>query len=111
MNVEIGKNITVGSSNVEIGEALSERARKELVDLASKYFGKLTTAAVHFSREGHLYRCSVNLQPGGVAVISAEAQFKDAHGALDAAIDRVRAQLSKLKSERRDAKRSREHLH
>ncbi len=48
MDVEIGKNITVGSSNVEVGEALSSRARKELVDLASKYFGKLTTAAVHF---------------------------------------------------------------
>ncbi len=111
MDVEIGKTITVGSSNVEIGEALSERARKELVDLASKYFGKLTTAAVHFSREGHLYRCSVNLRPGGVAMVSAEAQFKDAHGALDAAMDRVRAQLGKLKRERRDDKHGREPSH
>jgi len=104
----MGKNITVGSSNVEIGEALAERARKELVDLASKYFGKLTSAAVHFSREGYLYRCSVNLQPGGVAMLSAEAQFKDAHGALDMAIDRVRTQLSRLKRERRDDKHARE---
>ncbi len=101
MEVEVGKNITVGSSNVEIGEALSERARKDLLDLASKYFGKLTTASVHFSREGHLFCCSVNLRPGGVAVVSAEGQHKDAHGALDQAVDKLRAQLRRLKDEKR----------
>lgn len=104
LDVEIGKNITVGSSNVEIGEALTERARKEMVDLASKYFGKLTTAAIHFSREGHLFRCSANLRAGGVAMVSAESQHKDAHGALDGTIEKLRAQLSRLKRERRDEK-------
>ena len=101
MDVEIGKNITVGSSNVEIGEALSERARKEIVDLASKYFGKVTTASVHFSREGHLYCCAAKLRPGGVAMVSAEAEHKNAHGALDAAVEKLRAQLSRLKSDMR----------
>ena len=108
MNVELGKEITVGSSHVEIGEALATRARTELIELASKYFGKLTNAAVHFSRDGYLYRCSINLQPGGVARINAEGEFKDAHGALDAAIERVRVQLLKIKSERRDDKHHRQ---
>lgn len=101
MDVEIGKAITVGSSNVEIGEALSQRARDEVVRLASKYFGKVTTSAVHFSRAGHLYHCSLTMRPGGVAFISAEAEHKDAHGALDAALDKLGAQLRRLKQEKR----------
>ncbi len=101
MEVEIGKNITVGSSNVEVGEALSDRARKEMVDLASKYFGKLTTGSVQFSREGHLFCCAMKMRAGGVAMISAEAEHKDAHGALDHAVDKLRAQLRRLKDEKR----------
>ncbi len=104
MDVELGKNITVGSSNVELGEAIADRARRDMIDLAAKYFGKVTTAAVHFSREGHLYRCSLTLQPGGVAMLSAEAQHKDAHGALDQALDKLATQLRRLKRERRDDK-------
>jgi ribosomal subunit interface protein len=107
LDVEIGKNITVGSSNVEIGEALTTRAKQELVDLASKYFGKLTTASVHFSPDGHQYRCTIHMQPGGVATVNAEAHHKAAHGALDLAIEKLRAQLSRLKEERRDNKQAR----
>ena len=101
MEVEIGKNVTVGSSNVEVGEALAARARQEMIDLASKYFGKLTTGSAHFSREGHLFCCSLTMRPGGVAVVSAEASHKDAYGSLDHAVDKLRAQLRRLKDEKR----------
>ena len=45
MQVAIDKAISVGSSNVEVGEALAERARAALSELAAKYFGRITTGS------------------------------------------------------------------
>ena len=104
MQVAIDKAITVGSSNVEIGEALAERARAALADLASKYFGRITTGSVHFGREGIAFRCSVNMQCGAVPMMSAEASDKDAHIALTVAIDRLGKQLRRAKRGLRDEK-------
>jgi len=107
VQVELGKNITVGSSNVDVGEALTHRAKEELIGLASKYFGKLTHGSVHFSRDGHLYRCSITLQPGGVALLSAEAEHKDAHAAFTDSAEKLAKQLRRLKREVRDGKQPR----
>ena len=104
MEVAIDKAITVGSSNVEIGEALAERARDSLSDLASKYFGRITTGSVHFGREGIEFRCSVNMQCGAVPMMSAEASHKDAHVALAVAIDKLGKQLRRTKRGLRDEK-------
>jgi len=104
MDVAIDKDITIGSSNVDLGEVLTERARKGMIDLASKYFGKLTKGAVHFTREGINYRCTVSMQAGGLPMVAAEAQHKDAYTALDQVLDKVAAQMRRLKRERRDDK-------
>lgn len=104
MEVAIDKAITVGSSNVEVGEALAERARTALADLASRYFGRITTGSVHFGREGVDYRCSVNMQCGGVPMMSAEASHKDAHVALAVAVDKLGKQLRRAKRGLRDEK-------
>jgi ribosomal subunit interface protein len=104
MEVAIDKAITVGSSNVEIGEALAERARAYLSELASKYFGRITTGSVHFGREGVEYRCSVNMRCGAVPMMSAEASNKDAHVALTMAVDKLGNQLRRAKRGLRDEK-------
>ena len=104
MEVAIDKAITVGSSNVETGEALAERARSALSDLASKYFGRITAGSVHFGREGLDYKCSVNMQCGGVPMMSAEASHKDPHVALTVAVDKLGKQLRRAKRELRDEK-------
>jgi ribosomal subunit interface protein len=104
MDVAIDKAVTVGSSHVELGDVLTQRARSGLVDLASKYFGKLTTGAVHFAREGINYRCSVNIQAGGLPMVASDAQHKDAYTALDLALDKAGKQMRRMKHERRDDK-------
>jgi len=104
MDVLIDKAITVGSSNVEIGEALAERARASLSDLASKYFGRITTGSVHFGREGIDYRCCVNMQCGGAPMMSAEANHKDPHVALAVAVDKLGKRLRRAKRGLRDEK-------
>lgn len=104
MDVAIDKGVTVGSSNVDLGDVLTKRARDGLVELASKYFGKLTTGAVHFAREGINYRCTVNVQAGGLPMVASEAQHKDAYVALDLALDKAGKQMRRMKHERRDDK-------
>jgi len=106
MDVEIDKAITVGGSNIETGTALGQRAREALNKLASRYFGRITAAGVHFAREGGNYRCSVTLQPGALPMMSAEAQHKDPYAALNLAITRLGKQLRRMKRARHDEKPS-----
>ena len=84
----VDKAITVQSSNVHLGDRLPEHARESILRVASKYFGRLNTASVHFSQEGITYRCSVNMQMGGLPMKSAEAKDKDIYLAFNAALAR-----------------------
>src|SRR5215218_6760459 len=62
----VDKNITVQSSSIDLGSSLPGHVRDSVFRVASKYFGRLNTASVHFNREGITYRCSVNMQIGWV---------------------------------------------
>ena len=96
--------ITVQSSHVHLGDRLPEHARESILRVASKYFGRLNTASVHFSRERITYRCSVNMQMGGLPMKSAEAMDKDIYLAFDAALAKVAKQLRRTKRELREDK-------
>ena len=103
----VDKAITVQSSDVHLGDRLPEHARESILRVASKYFGRLNTASVHFSREGITYRCSVNMQMGGLPMKSAEAMDKDIYLAFDAALAKIAKQLRRSKRELRDDKAER----
>ena len=105
MRVEaVDTNITVQSSNIDLGEALPEHARQSILRVGGKYFGRLSTASVHFSREGTTYRCSVNMQMGALPMKSAEAEHHDIHVAFRDALDKVAKQLRRTKRELREDK-------
>ena len=103
----VDKAITVQSSDVHLGDRLPEHARESILRVASKYFGRLNTASVHFSREGMTYRCSVNMQMGGLPMKSAEARDKDIYLAFDAALTKIATQLRRTKRELREDKAER----
>ena len=101
------KAITVESSHIHLGDGLPAHARESILRVASKYFGRLNTASVHFSREGITYRCSVNMQMGGLPMKSAEAMDKYIYLSFDAALAKVAKQLRRSKRELRDDKAER----
>jgi ribosomal subunit interface protein len=103
----VDKAITVQSSDVHLGDRLPAHARESILRVASKYFGRLNTASVHFSREGITYRCSVNMQMGGLPMKSAEARDKDIYLAFNAALTKIATQLRRTKRELRDDKAER----
>jgi len=100
----VDKNITVQSSSIDLGSSLPGRVRDSVLRVASKYFGRLNTASVHFNREGITYRCSVNMQMGGLPMKSADARDKDIYPAFNAALEKVGKQLRRTKREVREDK-------
>jgi len=99
--------ITVQSSNVDLGEFLPQHARESIERIAGKYFGHLTTAAVHFTREGPNYRCTVNMQMGGTKMMTGEALSADAFQAFNSALNKAAKQLRRKKREVREDKGTR----
>ena len=100
----VDRSISVQSSNVDLGGALPAHARQAILRVAGKYFGRLHAAAVHFSREGRTYRCTVNMQMGALRMRSAEANSPDIYAAFDAALEKVATQLRRTKRAVRDDK-------
>jgi ribosomal subunit interface protein len=103
----VDKGITIQSSNVHLGDRLPDYARENILRVASKYFGRLNTAAVHFTKDGITYRCSVNMQMGAIPMKSAEARDKDIYLAFNAALEKVAKQLRRTKRELREDKAER----
>ena len=98
------KNITVGSANITLGDRLPNYARESIRKVASKFFGRLNAASVHYTRDGITYRCSVNMQVGALPVKSAEARDKDIYVAFGLALNKVAKQLRRTKRELREDK-------
>ena len=96
--------ITVQSSNVDLGDILPQHARESVERVAGKYFGQLTTAAVHFTREGPNYRCTVNIQMSGTKMMTGEALNGDAFQAFNTALNKAAKQLRRKKREVREDK-------
>ncbi len=100
-------NILVQSSNVDLGENFPEYAKTNVRQVAGKYFGRLSTASVHVTREGITYRCTVNMQMGALKMMSGEAKDKDLYTAFRAALQKTAKQLRRSKRELREDKAER----
>jgi ribosomal subunit interface protein len=100
----VNKEIAVGSANISLGDRLPEYAREGIRKVASKFFGRLNTASVHFTREGIIYWCSVSMQMGALPMKNAEARDKDIYVAFGLALNKVAKQLRRTKRELRDDK-------
>jgi ribosomal subunit interface protein len=103
----VDRTILVQSSNIDLGDVLPDYARTSILQMAGKYFGYLNTASVHFSREGAMYRCTVNVQMGALRMMSGEAKSTDIYGAFRIALERVAKQLRRAKRELREDKAKR----
>lgn len=96
--------ITIGSSNVDLGESLRAHVHAEIEAAAKKYLQHLTGAAVHFAHEGANYRCSVTVQVGSLPTMAAEAQAIDAYLAFNQALAKTAKQMRRAKRAVREDK-------
>jgi ribosomal subunit interface protein len=106
--IPAGEAITIGSSNVDLGDALRAHVRDALENAAGKYLQNLTSSGVHFVREGSAYRCSITVQVGALPKMAAEGQAKDAYLAFNQALEKVAKQMRRAKRAVREDKPVRE---
>ncbi len=99
---EIDRAIAVKGANIHLGDGLPGHARESIARVAGKYFGRLNNASAIFSKEGITYRCSVNIQMGGLPTKSAEARDWDIYVAFNTALAKVAKQLRRTKRELRE---------
>lgn len=100
----VDSEITVGSHDVDLGSFLPSRVKDTVMRTAGKYFGRLNKAGVHFKREGKQYHCSVNMQMGGLDMVSAVGKHTDINMAFNNAMKRIKQQLQRLKEAQREDK-------
>jgi ribosomal subunit interface protein len=100
----VDKTITVQSSTVDLGDAFREHVENSITKVAGKYFNHLNTASTHVNKEGAFYRCTVNIQMGGLPMASGEFIDKDIYRAFRCAIEKCAKQLRRMKRERREDK-------
>ena len=100
-------NILVQSANVDLGDNFPDYAKTNIRQVASKYFGHLSLASVHVTREGITYRCTVNMQMGALKMMSGEAKDKDLYTAFRSALQKTAKQLRRSKRELREDKAER----
>ena len=96
--------ILVQSSQIDLGDALPEHAREAILRIASKYFGRLRSASVHFRREGASYCCTIEVQTGALPRMVAEASHRDIYRAFDGTLEKIAKQLRRTKREMREDK-------
>lgn len=97
--------IKINGSNIDLGEALPRKVQEEILHVTETYFGHLKHASVGFTRDGHWYCCTINVQVGNLKVIVAEASATDCHQAFDQTLAKIGRQLIRRKQKVADSKR------
>lgn len=94
--------IQVQGKQIGVGPALTEHATRELSASVQKYFDRPVNAHVTFSRDGHAFRCDVQVHlPTGMGAASRGASA-DVYAAFEQASERIEKQLRRYKRRLRD---------
>ena len=101
----ISAPIKINSSNIDLGEALPRKVEDELLHVALTYFRELHHGTIGFTRDGHSYSCTINIQVSNLRMIIAEASAGDCYQAFDQALGKVDKQLRRRKRRMIDASR------
>ncbi|RYF05281.1 MAG: 30S ribosomal protein S30 [Oxalobacteraceae bacterium] len=94
--------IRVQSSNIELGAALTQHCRENIEKTASKLFGRINDADVHFRREGAMAACSIRIKVGALNPWAAEISHHNPYRAFNNALRKVTEQMRRAKSALRE---------
>lgn len=95
--------LTVEGKQLDVGDALREHVRSNLVETAEKYFPNPIEATVVFSKEGgHLFKADISIHVGKGIILQAQHAASDPYPAFDTASDRLARRLRRYKNKLKD---------
>ena len=91
--------ITVSGKGLDVGESLTQHVNARLEEGIEKYLDRVTDVKVVFSRESHLYRVDILVNPGTHSdiTIKGQADSTDVYAAFDQTADKIEKQLRRYK--------------
>lgn len=96
--------ISISGQHIAIGNALQEYVRERTMQIVQKYFTKVISATVHFSKQGYFTVCDiiVNDGTGRHMILKGNASSEDIYSSFDISISKIEKQLRKYKSKLKD---------
>jgi len=95
--------LTVEGKQLDVGDALREHVRSNLIETAEKYFPNPIEATVVFSKEGgHLFKADISIHVGKGIILQAQHAASDPYPAFDTASDRLAKRLRRYKNKLKD---------
>ncbi len=96
--------ITIAGQHLSIGMSLQEYVEDKLKHIVTRYFEHAISAAVHFVKEGYLFRCDIKVHEGTGrhALTMSEATSDDIYTAFDIALAKCEKQLRRYRSRLKD---------
>ena len=94
--------ITIEGKQIDLGDALRERAEDRLVEAVGKYFGDGIDGSITFSRNGQMIQADCAVHIGHDIFLKSQGSDSDAHGAFDRAAERIEKQLRRYKRRLKD---------
>ena len=100
--------IRVISSNMDIGQSLTQYVEENLAKSIKKYFDKAINAEVHFSKEGNLFKVVVTVNEGvkGGITVKSNAEAGDVYGCFNEAAEKASKQLRRYKRKIKNYRRT-----
>lgn len=94
--------ITIEGKQIDLGDALRQRAEDRIVDAVGKYFGDGIDGSITFSRNGQMIQADCAVHIGHDIFLKSQGSDGDAHGAFDLAAERIEKQLRRYKRRLKD---------
>jgi putative sigma-54 modulation protein len=88
--------VKITGIHIDVGDALRQYATDKMAEIQDKYFSNVVDFTVNLSIEGHRHIAEVTSTASGI-VVRARAEGADLYAAIDAAQEKLSAQLLKYK--------------
>lgn len=100
-------SLRITGKNIEVGEALRERANERIAQATDKYFDGGYSGHVTLGKDGFGFRTECAIHLDSKVTLHVEAEAADAYASVDQAMTRMEKQLRRyhrrLKDHRADA--------
>ena len=92
--------VDTSGQQMSVGQSLKEYVDGRLKEVVGKYFSNAPSAHVHFSKQGHEFKCDIVLHEGTGrhVVIKSNHSSDEAYNAFDIALSKLEKQMRKYKS-------------
>jgi ribosomal subunit interface protein len=93
----VDQAIQIQSSNIELGENLTQHARQKIETVGSKLFGRITNCEVHFRKEGSFTTASIRMKVGSLRPWAAVHTHINPYRAFNLCLDKIAVQMRQAK--------------